>query len=86
MSGAVTKVTVCFNNLTHSIANDIDALVVAPGGQNLLVMSDGGSTGTFTLRQQCDLELRRRSRKSAATVGSNRHRQLSAHEPEPGCR
>ena len=33
MTGAVTKVTVTFNNLTHSIVNDIDAMVVAPDGE-----------------------------------------------------
>ncbi len=43
MTGAVTKVTVAFNGLTHSALNDVDAMVVAPTGANLLVLSDAGS-------------------------------------------
>ena len=43
MTGTVTKVTVTFNDLTHSTANDVDAMVVAPdGGRNLVVISDVG--------------------------------------------
>lgn len=42
MAGAVTKVQVVFNNLTHGALNDVDALVVAPSGQNLVVLSDIG--------------------------------------------
>lgn len=38
MTGTVSDVTVTFNNLTHSIANDIDALLVSPTGENLMVM------------------------------------------------
>lgn len=55
MTGAVTKVQVRFNNLTHSIANDIDAMVVAPDGRNLVVMSDATSTGTFTFATNATL-------------------------------
>ncbi|NMD46285.1 MAG: hypothetical protein GYA85_05915, partial [Propionibacterium sp.] len=40
MAGLVSKVTVTFHNLTHGILNDVDALVVAPGGANLVVLSD----------------------------------------------
>ena len=43
MTGAVTKVTVAFNGLTHGSLNDVDAMLVAPTGANLLVMSDAGS-------------------------------------------
>ena len=42
MTGAVTKVTVTFANLTHGSLPDVDAMVVAPTGQNLVVMSDVG--------------------------------------------
>lgn len=48
MSGLVTKVTVVFHNLTHTVANDIDALLVAPSGANLVVMSDVGNTTLAT--------------------------------------
>ena len=43
MTGAVTKVTVAFNGLTHGTVNDVDAMVVAPTGANLVVLSDAGS-------------------------------------------
>lgn len=55
MAGAVTKVQVTFANLTHPIANDIDAMVVAPGGENLVLMSDATSTGTFTFASNATL-------------------------------
>ena len=43
MSGAVTTVTVALNGLTHSSLNDVDALLVAPTGANLVLMSDVGN-------------------------------------------
>lgn len=42
MAGAVTSVKVVFNSLTHGSVNDIDALVVAPTGADLVVLSDVG--------------------------------------------
>ena len=46
MAGAVTAVQVVFNGLTHSTLNDVDAMVVAPSGQNLVVLSDIGDPTT----------------------------------------
>jgi subtilisin-like proprotein convertase family protein len=40
--GSVTKVTVNLNNLNHTFPDDIDILLVGPGGQNAIVMSDVG--------------------------------------------
>ncbi|MFH8252587.1 beta strand repeat-containing protein [Microbacterium sp. B2969] len=40
MAGAVTKVQVIFHNLTHGSLGDVDAMVVAPTGANLVVLSD----------------------------------------------
>ena len=43
MTGTVTKVTVRFNNLTfNSTVSDLDILLVGPGGQTTVVMSDAG--------------------------------------------
>lgn len=42
MTGAVTKVTVTFHGLTHGALGDVDAMVVAPNGENLVVLSDVG--------------------------------------------
>src|SRR5436190_3855261 len=44
-SGTVTKVTVKLNGLAHTFPDDIDILLVGPGGQNAIIMSDvGGAT------------------------------------------
>ncbi|MEO7589169.1 MAG: Ig-like domain-containing protein, partial [Arachnia sp.] len=45
LGGLVTNVTVTFNNLTHGSVGDIDAMVVAPSGQSLVIMSDVGDPG-----------------------------------------
>ena len=45
-AGIITKVTVKLNNLSHSFPSDIDVLLVGPGGQNAIIMSDvGGGEG-----------------------------------------
>ena len=44
--GAVTRVTVKLNSITHSRPADIDMLLIGPGGQTAMIMSDaGGSPG-----------------------------------------
>ena len=48
MAGAVSAVTVTFHELTHQILSDVDALLVAPTGANLLVMSDVGAALSLT--------------------------------------
>jgi hypothetical protein len=48
MTGVVTKVQVVFRNLTHPIANDLDAMVVAPTGANLVVFSDASDANSFS--------------------------------------
>ncbi|HMU27576.1 MAG TPA: hypothetical protein PKA65_09245, partial [Solirubrobacterales bacterium] len=42
MVGTITKVTVALNGVSHTYPDDIDALLVGPGGQNTLLMSDAG--------------------------------------------
>jgi subtilisin-like proprotein convertase family protein len=43
--GTVTKVTVKLKGLSHTFPDDIDILLVGPGGQNAIIMSDvGGAT------------------------------------------
>ncbi|MCL4838199.1 MAG: hypothetical protein KJ058_09580 [Thermoanaerobaculia bacterium] len=45
LTGVVTDVDVQINGLNHTWPDDLDILLVAPGGQNLMLMSDaGGST------------------------------------------
>jgi len=40
--GTVTNVTVSLNNLNHTFPDDVDVLLVGPGGQRVLLMSDTG--------------------------------------------
>ena len=55
LTGNVYKVTVKLNGLTHTYPDDIDILLVGPGGQNAIIMSDVGGFNpgvtnlTFTL-------------------------------------
>lgn len=45
ISGTVSKVTVQLFNFNHTFPGDVDVLLVGPGGQKLLLMSDvGGGT------------------------------------------
>jgi subtilisin-like proprotein convertase family protein len=42
MSGTISKVVVKISGLTHTFARDIDMLLVGPGGQKVMLMSDAG--------------------------------------------
>ena len=42
MSGVISKVVVKLNGLNHTYPDDIDMLLVGPGGQMVLLMSDAG--------------------------------------------
>ena len=55
LAGLVTKVQVVLHGLTHGALNDVDALVVAPTGQNLVVMSDVGAPNTLTTSNNATL-------------------------------
>ncbi len=57
MAGSVSSVSVRFNNLTHGAVNDIDALLVAPTGQNLVVLSDIGDPSTLAFATNATLTL-----------------------------
>jgi subtilisin-like proprotein convertase family protein len=43
MSGVISKVSVRLNGLRHTHPDDIDILLVGPGGQRVILMSDAGS-------------------------------------------
>ena len=50
MSGKITKVVVRLKGLTHTYPDDLDMLLVSPGGQKLLLLSDaGGSTAVSNI-------------------------------------
>jgi|GEM_PF-1315005 len=47
-SGTVTKATVTLNGLSHTFGRDMDLLLVGPGGQKIVLMSDAGGTSDVT--------------------------------------
>ncbi len=47
VAGVVTDVSVSLNHITHTYPQDLDILLVGPGGQKVLLMSDAG--GVFEL-------------------------------------
>ncbi len=44
LTNPVTKVTVTLKNMNHTFPDDVDILLVGPGGQKLLLMSDAGGS------------------------------------------
>jgi subtilisin-like proprotein convertase family protein len=44
LSGTISKVTVTLNALSHSYPADVDILLVGPGGQSVVLMSDAGNS------------------------------------------
>ena len=42
LSGVISKVTATLVEVSHTFPSDIDALLVGPGGQNVILMSDAG--------------------------------------------
>ena len=55
MSGAISKVIVKLNGLQHTYPDDIDILLVGPGGQKVMLMSDaGGSTDVVNVNLTFD--------------------------------
>jgi subtilisin-like proprotein convertase family protein len=48
LAGTVTKVTVTLTNINHTWPDDISILLVGPGGQNVMLMSDAGGNAGVT--------------------------------------
>ncbi|MFL6241306.1 MAG: beta strand repeat-containing protein [Actinomycetes bacterium] len=48
LSGAISNVTVTLKNVSHPDIDDVDALLVSPGGQKLIFVSDAGSASSAT--------------------------------------
>ena len=40
MAGNITKITVQITGFGHTFPDDVDILLVGPGGQNAIIMSD----------------------------------------------
>jgi uncharacterized repeat protein (TIGR01451 family) len=50
MAGLLAKVSVTLSNFTHSYPDDVDILLVSPGGQKALLLSDVGGAISVTNR------------------------------------
>lgn len=48
VSGTITKITATLTGYSHSYAQDVDILLVGPGGQSVVLMSDAGSSSNLT--------------------------------------
>jgi subtilisin-like proprotein convertase family protein len=48
LSGTVVKVTVTINGVTHTFSDDLDFLLVGPGGQNATIWSDAGGSNPLS--------------------------------------
>ena len=48
LTGTATNVTVTLSNINHTFPSDLDLLLVAPGGNNLIIMSDVGGGADIT--------------------------------------
>ena len=53
-TGTVGKVTVTLNNVTHAFAGDVEALLVGPAGQNIVLASDAGTAGVSNVTVSFD--------------------------------
>ena len=52
LSGTITRITATLSNFSHTFTDDVDVLLVGPGGQEVLLMSDVGgvsASGNLTL-------------------------------------
>lgn len=56
-TGLVTDVDVQLSNVSHSAASDLDLLLVGPGGQNLIVLSDVGAPATLVTFSNANITL-----------------------------
>src|SRR5204862_136586 len=55
LGGAITNVTVTLHGLSHTFPQDFDVMLVAPGGKNVVLMSDvGGATPASNLELTFD--------------------------------
>ena len=55
LTGATTRITVQLTGLTHDTVNDVDALLVAPTGATLVLLSDIGDPSTLTFATDATL-------------------------------
>ena len=47
LDGVVAKATVTFTNFSHTHANDVDIMLAAPGGQNMLLLANNGGANAM---------------------------------------
>jgi uncharacterized repeat protein (TIGR01451 family)/uncharacterized delta-60 repeat protein len=47
INGVVAKASVTFTNFSHTHANDVDIMLAAPGGQNMLLLANNGGANAM---------------------------------------
>jgi len=61
LTSAVNKATVTLSNISHQFAKDLDVMLLGPGGQAVMLMSDAGGSSlngaTLTFDDQADAAL-----------------------------
>jgi subtilisin-like proprotein convertase family protein len=86
LTGSITDVNVTLHNLSHTFPGDIDILLVGPGGQKVILMSDAGGdpdavNANITLDQQAANPLP----PDPAGLPSGTYRPMDYPEDPDGC-
>ncbi|MBK8001645.1 MAG: DUF11 domain-containing protein [Verrucomicrobia bacterium] len=96
LGGTVTSLTVTLTNFTHDWPNDVDVLLVGPGGQRVMLMSDAGTnlpvsglnltfsdSATTAIPLLTRLQTRTYSPANYAAPGLNTADRFAAPAPQP---
>jgi subtilisin-like proprotein convertase family protein len=83
-SGTITKVVVRLNNMNHTFPGDYDILLVGPGGQSAIIMSDvGGGTDIIGVTLTLDDAAAANMTGAALVTGTFKPTNLVGVAPEP---
>jgi hypothetical protein len=86
LTGTVTKVTATLTNFSHTFPSDVDVVLVGPGGQFCVLMSDAAGTATLTGRNYTFDDAAAATLPSGAASGTYRPTNTAGPDafPSPG--